>query len=127
MSSANPFVAALRGRCPRCGEGQLFTGYLRLAPYCPVCHEDFRHADSGDGPAVFVMFAVGAVVVPIAFILEFAAHWPPWAIVGVVAVMTVALSLALLQPFKAMLFALQWKHAAGEAQRVDQGRPDDEA
>jgi uncharacterized protein (DUF983 family) len=59
--------------------------------------------------------------VPIAFILEFAAHWPARAIVALVAALTVGLSLAMLQPFKAILFALQWKHAAGE------GRSDDQA
>ena len=120
MSTVNPFVAVLKGRCPRCGEGRLFERYLHLAPECGACCEDFRSADAGDGPAVFVMFAVGAIVVPIAFILEFAAHWPTWATISVVGLLTIGLSLALLPSFKAILFALQWRHAAGEGRRDDQ-------
>jgi len=86
-----------------------------------ACGEDYRRADSGDGPAVFVMFAVGAIVVPVAFILEFAAHWNPLAIVALVTVLTLGLSLALLEPFKALLFALQWRNAAGEGRLSDAG------
>ena len=120
VKGVNAFLAALKGRCPQCGKGHLFEGYLRLARQCSGCGADFSHADSGDGPAVFVMFAVGAVVVPLAFLLEFVAHWSAWSIVIVVAGVTILLSLALLQPFKAMLFAAQWIYHAGEGRRDDE-------
>lgn len=120
MSLTRAILAAARGRCPKCGNGALFAGFLRIAPECAVCGEDFRNADSGDGPAFFVMSAVGALVVPIAFILQFAAHWPTWATISAVTVLTIGLSLALLQPFKGVLFALQWVHGAAEGRRADQ-------
>jgi uncharacterized protein (DUF983 family) len=97
--------------------GPVFKGYLTFAERCTACGADFRMADAGDGPAVFVMFCVGAVVVPLAFVLEFAFHWPAWATVAVCGAAAIALSLALLRPFKAVLFALQWKFKAQE------GRP----
>ena len=56
---ANPFLAGVTGHCPNCGEGPLFTGFLKLAPSCSKCGFDLAKADSGDGPAVFVIFIAG--------------------------------------------------------------------
>ena len=57
-SLVSPFSAGFRCVCPRCGEGDLFAGYLKVAPRCESCGLDLAFADSGDGPAVFVIFAV---------------------------------------------------------------------
>ena len=51
----NPMKTCIRGRCPRCQEGHLFTGYLKLAPSCEVCGLDYSFADPADGPAFFAM------------------------------------------------------------------------
>jgi uncharacterized protein (DUF983 family) len=114
----SPLGAGLRGRCPNCGEGRLYDAFLRFAPRCSACDADFTIADVGDGAAVFVMFAVGAIVVPLAFILQFSAHWPMWGTLTATSVFAVGLSLALLRPSKALLFALQWRHKAAEG-RLD--------
>jgi uncharacterized protein (DUF983 family) len=42
---------AARSKCPRCGQGKLFDGFLKLAPRCNVCGLDFSFADTADGPA----------------------------------------------------------------------------
>jgi uncharacterized protein (DUF983 family) len=97
---------------------------LKFAPRCEACGADFAIADAGDGPAVFVMFIVGAIVVPLAFVLQFGLKLPGWAVLGVAGLATVLLSLWLLPRFKAILFALQWRHKAGEA-RLDGGGPDE--
>jgi len=55
-------AASLWGRCPRCGKGNLFRGYLTLSPSCPACGLDFAGFEAGDGPAVFVILIVGAIV-----------------------------------------------------------------
>lgn len=110
----SPLVAGLRGRCPQCGRGALFSGFLRLKLACTECGADFLKADSGDGPAFFVMFAVGALVVPIAFILQFGLQLGPLVSLGITALLTIALSFALLRPAKGVLVALQWRHRAGE-------------
>ena len=65
MNAPQPVVTGLRLRCPQCGKGRLFQSYLKFAPTCSACGADFRIADAGDGPAVFVMFLVGAIVVPL--------------------------------------------------------------
>ena len=65
-----PIARGLRGRCPRCGEGKLFQGFLTLRPRCERCGLDFNFADAGDGPAVFVILLGGALVVFAALITE---------------------------------------------------------
>ena len=112
-------MAGARGRFPACGEGKLFSGYLRFADRCAKCGADFRIADAGDGPAVFVIFIVGAIVTPFLFILQFGFHAPGWLSIGATMVLTVVLSLALLPPFKGVLFALQWKNKAREVRNED--------
>src|SRR4051794_22170770 len=59
----NAVAAALRGRCPRCGHGKLFKGFIGLQPCCCVCKMDYAFVDSGDGPAVFMSLLAGFVVV----------------------------------------------------------------
>ena len=62
-SLAATIVSGIAGRCPTCGRGKLFSGYLKLAPRCNVCGLDYGFADSGDGPAVFVILVSGFIVV----------------------------------------------------------------
>ena len=64
-----PIARGLRGRCPRCGAGRLFRGFLQLRPRCESCGLDFNFADAGDGPAVFVILLGGAIVVGAALAL----------------------------------------------------------
>jgi uncharacterized protein (DUF983 family) len=112
-------AAGLLLRCPQCGKGKVFSAYLRIAPRCNLCGADFASADAGDGPAVFVILVVGAIVAPLLIILQFGMELPGWMAVSITMVAAVVLCLALLPPFKAMLFALQWKHKASAATNDD--------
>ena len=47
----------MKGRCPRCGEGNLFSGLLTVKKECSACHLSFDFEDSGDGPTVFTTYA----------------------------------------------------------------------
>ena len=58
MAGVNPVLAGVTCRCPNCGEGPLFQGFLTVAPQCEACGFDLRKADSGDGPAVFIILIV---------------------------------------------------------------------
>lgn len=110
----SPFAAGLKGRCPRCGRGRLFAGFLRTAPRCDDCGLDFGFADSGDGPAVFIILVVGFIVVGAALAVE-VLYQPPYWLHGLLWLpLTVLLSLGLLRPFKATLLALQFRHKAEE-------------
>jgi uncharacterized protein (DUF983 family) len=114
LNASAAALAGVRGRCPRCGKGKLFSGYLRLAQRCNACDADFTMADVGDGATVFVILIVGALVVPVAFVMQIAFHWPPWSSAVLAGVLTLLLCLVLLPVAKGVLFALQWAHKAGE-------------
>ena len=108
----------MKCRCPRCGRGRLFTGFLTLAPRCEACGLDYGFADAGDGPAVFVILLVGLVVVAAAVIVEFVWRPPYWLHALLWIPTTLALSLGLLRPLKGLLIALQFHHKAEEG-RLD--------
>ncbi|MDK9697059.1 MAG: DUF983 domain-containing protein [Siculibacillus sp.] len=106
-------------RCPRCGEGRLFRGFLTPVPCCEACDLDTRFVDSGDGPAVFVMLAVGFVVVAAALVTE-VKYSPPYWVHAVLWLPTIlVLSLGLLRPLKALAIGLQYRHRAREARSPD--------
>ena len=106
----------LKGRCPRCGEGHLFSGFLTLNDTCPSCGLDFSFADSADGPAVFVILIVGFVVAGAALVTEIA--WQPalWLHAVLWAPLVIILSLAFLRPLKGLAVALQYVHRAREGE-----------
>lgn len=115
----SPFAAGLHCRCPRCGEGKLFHGYLNLAPRCDRCGLDYSFADSGDGPAVFVILAGGLVAVLTVLAVELV--WRPsfW-VHAAVGIPTVLLATLIpLRFLKSLLIALQFHHKAAEA-RLDE-------
>lgn len=110
----SPHIAGIKGRCPRCGEGRLFSGYLTLKPRCEVCGLDFGFADSGDGPAVFVIFIAGFVVAGLALVVEFM-YEPPYYIHALLwTPLAVLMTLAPLRPLKGLLIAMQYRLEAAE-------------
>jgi uncharacterized protein (DUF983 family) len=110
----SPLGTGLACKCPRCGRGRLFSGYLTLAAHCDVCALDLGKADPGDGPAVFLIFIIGAVAVFLAYILLFVLRLPAW--LGWLILVAVVLggSIGLLRPAKAIMVALQYRNRAGE-------------
>jgi uncharacterized protein (DUF983 family) len=110
----SPLVAGAMCRCPRCGKGRLFQGFLSLAPRCEVCGLDNSFADAGDGPAVFIMFFSGFVVVGGALLVE-AAYAPPFWVHAVLwGPMILLTTLGPLRPMKGLMIALQYHHKAAE-------------
>lgn len=105
-------VAGLRGACPRCGTGKIFSGFLKLAPRCNSCQLDLGFADSGDGPAVFVSLFGGFVVVAAALWVELAYEPPLWVHFLVFLPLTLLVCLGLLRPMKGVLIALQYRNKA---------------
>ena len=110
----SPFVAGLKARCPRCGQGRLFRSGLALREKCGRCDLSYGFADSGDGPAVFAILILGFVVLGAALWVEFRIGPPVWVHVALWGLLTPLLALVLLRVLKATLIALQYKHQAGE-------------
>ena len=119
MTEPSTFAAAVLGRCPRCGKGSLFEGYLRVAPRCRACGLDYAVFDVGDGASVFVILIVGFVVVGGALIVE-VAYSPPYWVHGAIWLPAIAvLTLVGLRLAKSTLMALQYKHQAREGRLAE--------
>lgn len=114
-------AAGLSCSCPRCGEGKLFQGFLTLRPRCEACGLDYGFADSGDGPAVFIMFFAGFLVVGLALIVEAVYHPPYWVHAALWLPLILIVSLGLLRPMKGLMIALQYHHKAEETRFGDDG------
>ena len=106
----SPLKSGLRLRCPSCGIGKLYKSFLKLDKACGNCGEDFSHADTADGPAVFVMLIAGFVIVFSALIVEVGYEPPYWVHVMLWQPIVIGLSLALLRPLKAELIASHYRH-----------------
>ncbi|MGO4831442.1 DUF983 domain-containing protein [Rhizobiaceae sp. 2RAB30] len=114
----DPVTAGLKGRCPRCGEGRLFSGFLTVARSCGVCRLDYSFADAGDGPAVFVILIIGFIVVGLALWLEVNFGPPLWLHLLLWIPLTLVLSLTALRLIKGVLITLQYRNKAAEG-RLD--------
>lgn len=106
----SPFVAGLLCRCPNCGRGRLFDGYLTVRDNCEVCGILLSEHDSGDGPAVFVIFILGALVVPLALSVEAAFEPPLWLHAVLWGTVILAGTIGLLRPLKGLMVALHFRH-----------------
>jgi uncharacterized protein (DUF983 family) len=114
--------SALRGiacKCPRCGGGKLYAGFLTLAAKCESCGLDYSFIDSGDGPAVFVIMIAGAIVVASALIVEVKYQPPFWVHAALWLPLTLAVTLWPLRAIKSLLIALQFHHKAAEGRLIE--------
>ncbi len=116
-----PISRGLLGRCPRCGEGHLFQGFLTLRPACEHCGLSYGFADAGDGPAVFVILIGGFIVVFAALITEFVYQPPYWVHAALWIPLILLVTLGPLRPMKGLLIALQYHHKAEEGRLEHRG------
>ena len=95
-------------RCPACGQGHLFEGYLKVADHCPACGAEMRHHRADDGPAYLTILIVGHIL---AFLMHFV--WvqfrpEPLLFATMLTVVAVGLSLFMLPRVKGAIVGLQW-------------------
>jgi uncharacterized protein (DUF983 family) len=113
-----PVGRGISGRCPRCGKGKLFRGFLTLAPRCEQCGLDYSFADSGDGPAVFVILIAGFIVVGAALVVEIVYEPPYWVHAVLWLPLILVTTLWPLRALKGLLIALQYHHKAAEGRFI---------
>ncbi|WP_419913600.1 DUF983 domain-containing protein [Hoeflea sp.] len=116
----DPYASGIRGLCPRCGEGPLFDGYIKVGTACPNCGLDYGFADAGDGPAVFVILLIGFLVVGIALWAEVSFAPPLWLHLVLWIPLSLGLCLLLLRALKGLLINLQYANSAHEGE-IDNG------
>jgi uncharacterized protein (DUF983 family) len=96
-------VAMLRGfggHCPCCGQGTLFTGWLRQVPECRVCAAPLGGARADDAPPYFVIFLVAHLVIGIQVMVDTSLNLSLAAEAAIFLPLTLFLCLALLRPVK---------------------------
>jgi uncharacterized protein (DUF983 family) len=116
-----------RCRCPACGEGKLYTSYLKVADSCPACHEELHHQRADDAPPYFTMLITGHIIVAGVMTVEEAFQPALWVHMALWAPLLLGLSLVLLPVIKGALVGLQWAlrmhgfggQKAGESEKVE--------
>jgi uncharacterized protein (DUF983 family) len=108
----SPLRVGLACRCPRCGDGRLYSGFLTVASQCEVCGLAYDFADSGDGPAVFVTLIAGFLVLGAALAIDMAYEPPLWVYAVFFLPLTVMVCLGMLRPLKSLFIALQYSNKA---------------
>lgn len=111
-------LRGLRRRCPNCGEGHLFDGYLKVADQCDVCSEEFHHHRADDGPAYLTILVVGHLLAILIHFTWSVFRPEPMVMVTLFGVFCIALSLYLLPRMKGFVVAIQWSrrmHGFGKA------------
>ncbi len=111
-ASERPMGPAIRRgfmrHCPNCGQGHLFTGYLKVVDTCPVCRETLSHHRADDGPAYLTILVVGHLMAPLILYVFTTFRPDPLVMATIFTVGCVALSLFLLPRLKGVVVAIQW-------------------
>ena len=109
----------LSQKCPRCGVGRLYASFLKVAPTCGSCELDLSKEDSGDGPAAFLIFGIGGIVLFLALIVELAVQPPYWLHFVIWIPMILGLFWLLAPRAKAIFIALQFQNRASDSGTSD--------
>ncbi|RZJ03783.1 MAG: DUF983 domain-containing protein [Brevundimonas sp.] len=111
----DPIRAGLLCRCPHCGRGPLFSGFLKVVDRCAACGFDFGRLNTGDGAAIFIMQIAGGIVVFGALFVMIAYNPPIWLLLLVTLPLVAALSIGLMRPGKGVMIALQMRNRSGQS------------
>jgi uncharacterized protein (DUF983 family) len=102
------FRRGLAGRCPNCGEGRLFSGYLKVEPRCEACGHDISRYRADDGPAYFTILIVGHLFVAPLLCFSFIWTWNPLLVVALTCPAILAITLLMLPRVKGAVIGAQW-------------------
>lgn len=117
----DPIRAGLLCRCPACGRGRLFSGFLSVVERCGACGADFSRLNTGDGAAVFIMQIAGGLSVFAALFVQIAWRPPIWALLVTALPVTAGVVLGLMRPGKGLMIALQMRDRARPGDSIRPG------
>lgn len=118
-NTVSPFRAGLLCKCPKCGEGRLYEGFLTFADHCSHCDLDYNSFDAGDGAAAFIIMFLGFIIIGLALVVEVKFGPPIWLHLLIWIPAIIAGSLGMLRPAKALMVAAQYHFNASEG-KLDQ-------
>lgn len=107
----------LRCKCPNCGDGKLFSSFVKVSDTCPSCDQELHHHRADDFPPYLVIFIVGHIIITGVMLVEARYELSSWAHLMIWVPLTIILSLILLQPLKGAVVGMQWAtrmHGFGE-------------
>ena len=114
-------------RCPNCGEGKLFKGFVKTVDSCQACGEEIHHHRADDLPAYLVVVIVGHIVVGAFMGVEATSTLSTWQHLAIWVPLTILMSIALLKPTKGAVVGLQWAlhmHGFGGEQDAIETHPE---
>jgi len=113
QTATQTLLRGLTRKCPKCGVGALFSGYLTRRESCAECGESFAGLDADDGPAWLTIGVVAHIVVPLLIVLEREGTLAYGVEIGVVVIATIILTLAILPLSKGLFIAALWRIRRG--------------
>ncbi len=111
MTNSSPLQPVFRGltrRCPACGKGKLFQGYLKLNETCSHCGEAFSHDLAADGPAWLTVLSLGPFFAPLIFLASLNAGDKMWLVFPAMAIFMVTTALSVLACMKGAWLGALW-------------------
>lgn len=99
-------MAGVRGRCPNCGQGALFAGWLKVSAQCEVCGYALGNVETGDGAATFIMQITGFLVGFTALAINLNYQPPLWLNLVIWPPLAAIVALGLMRPGKGLMTAL---------------------
>ena len=108
----HPLTRGARGRCPKCGNGALFSRYLKVVEQCSACGERYGHYRADDAPPWLTILLVGLMTVPLILVIEEDFRPPLWAGAVMYLPAVILLTLVLLPRCKGVILAALWKTKA---------------
>lgn len=115
MDSLSPWQTGFRGRCPRCGEGRLYSGFLKIADGCGFCGLKYGFENVGDGAVPFLILIIGAIGVGLGAWILLAFDTEVWVPILVTVPVVILLVLILMPRAKGILIALQYVNSASDS------------
>lgn len=96
------------GRCPNCGQGRLFSSFLKTVHECEYCSEEIHHHRADDLPAYLVVVVLGHIIVGAFMAVEAASTLSTWQHLAIWIPLTILSALVLIRPTKGAVVGLQW-------------------
>ncbi|MEQ8442515.1 MAG: DUF983 domain-containing protein [Alphaproteobacteria bacterium] len=112
--SLSAWQTGFRGRCPRCGDGKLYSGFLKVGAKCGFCGLDFSFENAGDGAVPFLILLIGGIGVGLGAWVMLAFGTAVWVPIAIAVPVCILLTLVLLPKVKGLLIALQYLNSAGD-------------
>lgn len=107
-SAAQAALRGARNRCPSCGQRALFLKFLKPVSRCKSCDQDWTHQQADDFPAYLAILVTGHILAPLIIALVNHTSLPVWGLMILIVSFALAMMLAMLQPAKGAIIAIQW-------------------